>query len=216
VKTIRYTTLVLVALLAAAPVFARQSAEAPRPEPLSLDTIFAYSPKSLGQTQWQPDGRGYVKLEPAASGKALDLVRYDATTGARTILVPSEKLVPAGAPEPLAIEEFWMSDDGRRVLVFTNSMRVWRSNSRGDYWLLDTVTGALKKLGGDAKPSTLMFAKLSPDQTRVGYVRENNLYVEDLADGRITRLTSDGTAHRVNGTFDWVYEEELFCRDGWR
>ncbi|MGH9764967.1 MAG: DPP IV N-terminal domain-containing protein, partial [Blastocatellia bacterium] len=63
---------------------------------------------------------------------------------------------------------------------------------------------------------TLMFAKFSPDGSRIGYVRENNIYVENLADGKITPLTSDGTFHIVNGTFDWVYEEELFCRDGWR
>jgi dipeptidyl-peptidase-4 len=216
VKSIRRSTFVLVALLAATPALARQSAEAPRSEPLSLDTIFAYTPKSIGQVQWLPDGSGYIKLEPAASTKALELVRYDAATGAKTVLVPAAKLVPAGASEPLGVDEFWLSDDGRKLLVFTNTKRVWRSNSRGDYWLLDTASGALRKLGGDAKPSTLMFAKLSPDQTRVGYVRENNLYVENLADGRITQLTSDGTAHRVNGTFDWVYEEELFCRDGWR
>jgi dipeptidyl-peptidase-4 len=74
----------------------------------------------------------------------------------------------------------------------------------------------LQKLGGDAKPSTLMFAKFSPDATRVGYVRENNIYVENLADGRITQLTTDGAQYIVNGTFDWVYEEELFCRDGFR
>src|SRR5262249_25915535 len=47
-------------------------------------------------------------------------------------------------------------------------------------------------------------------------VRENNVYVETLSDGRILKLTSDGAPHMVNGTFDWVYEEELFCRDGWR
>src|SRR5919202_2862881 len=76
---------------------------------------------------------------------------------------------------------------------------------------------SLRKLGGSqAAPSTLMFAKFSPDGARVGYVRENNIYVENLSDGRITQVTTDGTRYIVNGTFDWVYEEELFCRDGWR
>src|SRR5262249_55641624 len=75
----------------------------------------------------------------------------------------------------------------------------------------------LRKLGGRAaKPSTLMFAKFSPDATRVGYVRENNLYVESLGSGRITQLTRDGSRTIINGTFDWVYEEELDDRDGWR
>jgi dipeptidyl-peptidase-4 len=61
-----------------------------------------------------------------------------------------------------------------------------------------------------------MFAKLSPDGRRVGYVREFNLYVEELATGRVTQLTRDGSRTTINGTFDWVYEEELGLRDGWR
>jgi dipeptidyl-peptidase-4 len=90
--------------------------------------------------------------------------------------------------------------------VFTETRRVWRTNSRGDYWVLDLGTSALRKLGKGAQPSTLMFAKFSPDGSRVGHVRENNLYVEDLADGRLTQLTQDGSRTLVNGTFDWVYE----------
>ena len=64
-----------------------------------------------------------------------------------------------------------------------------------------------------------MFAKFSPDGSRVGYVRENNIYVEDLskaAGSGINQITKDGGRYIINGTFDWVYEEELFCRDGWR
>ncbi len=156
-------------------------------------------------------------LESSAAGKgALDIVRYDAATGARTVLVSAQNLTPPGASSPLVIEKFDLSLDGQRLLVFTNSERVWRSNTRGDYWVFDLKSSKLRKLGGDAKPSTLMFAKFSPDATRAGYVRENNIYVEDLAEGRITQLTRDGSQQIVNGTFDWVYEEELFCRDGWR
>ena len=61
-----------------------------------------------------------------------------------------------------------------------------------------------------------MFAKFSPEGSRVAYVRANNLYVEDPATRRITHLTSDGSEAIVNGTSDWVYEEELFLRDGFR
>ncbi len=63
-----------------------------------------------------------------------------------------------------------------------------------------------------------MFAKFAPDGGRVAYVRENNLYVEDLATGTITPLTTDGSRTLINGTFDWVYEEELmnYYADGWR
>src|SRR5262249_54059784 len=132
------------------------------------------------------------------------------------VLLPASKLIPPGATAPLVIEQFDFDRDEHRALIFTNSQRVWRSNTRGDYWLVDLNTWRVMKLGGAAKEASLMFAKLSPDGTRAGYVRENNLYVENLSDGRITQLTTDGSRTLVNGTFDWVYEEELFCRDGWR
>lgn len=202
--------------LFAAPLFAQQQSTS-NTGLLTLNSVFTYNPRTLGFVRWQADGSSYIALEPSRGSKGgLDLVRYDASTGERSVLIPSEKLIPQGAAAPLVVEEFEFSEDGQKALLFTNSERVWRSNTRGDFWVLDLKSWQIKKLGGTAKPSMLMFAKFSPDATRVGYVLENNLYVENLSDNRIIRLTSDGTRHTVNGTFDWVYEEELFCRDGWR
>ena len=210
------STATLFLLLLAAILSAQQTVQSD-PGRLTLDTIFSYSAKSLDAVEWQADGSGYLALEPAAEKKgSLEIARYDAATGARTILVSATRLIPAGESTPLAIEQYDFSADGQKVLLFTNSARVWRSNTRGDYWVLDLTSGKLQKIGRDAKPSTLMFAKFSPDGTRVGYVRENNIYVEDLAGGQITPLTTDGSRYIVNGTFDWVYEEELSCRDGFR
>jgi hypothetical protein len=114
------------------------------------------------------------------------------------------------------VEAYTWSPDGSMLLVYTNSARVWRANTRGDYWLLQVAGGSLRKLGGDGPPSTMMFAKFSPDNRMVGYVREHNIFVEDLATGAITQLTRDGSRDIINGTFDWVYEEEFFLRDGFR
>src|SRR5690242_1531391 len=200
-------------LLLLVPAFAQD------PSLLTPNSIFNYSTQSLGPVQWQADGSGYLALEASPTKKNfLDIVRYDVATGDRTIKVSAEKLTPAGAAEPLNVEEFSMTGDEQKILIFTESARVWRSNTRGDYWVLDLKANTLKKLGGaDAKPSSLMFAKFSPDGQRVGYVRENNVYVENLGgDSKITKLTTDGSRYIVNGTFDWVYEEELFCRDGFR
>src|SRR2546428_8106730 len=61
-----------------------------------------------------------------------------------------------------------------------------------------------------------MYAKLAAAGDRVGYVRQGDLYVERLADGRITRLTDDADSLHVNGMSDWVYEEEFDLRDGFR
>jgi len=188
------------------------------PSVLTVESMFTYRGKSLGPVWWQANGSGYLALEPSPTKKNfVDLVRYDAATGERSVKVAAEKLVPQGAANPLEVEEFFLTDDESKLLVFTNTARVWRSNTRGDYWVLDLASGKLNKLGGaDAKPSTLMFAKFSPDGQRVGYVRENNIYVENLSDNKITKITTDGSRYIVNGTFDWVYEEELFCRDGFR
>src|SRR6266536_3459896 len=91
------------------------------------------------------------------------------------------------------------------------------TGARSVYWVLDRKTGALKKLGGpNAPPSTLMYAKFSPAGDRVASVRQGNVYVERLADGAITALTSDADSLHVNGMTDWVYEEEFDLRDAFR
>ena len=194
-----------------------QQADASR---LTLERIFSsteFAGQPFGPARWIENGRGYTTLERSAGRQeARDIVRYDTASGTRAVLVAAEKLIPSGRSEPLAIEDYIWSPDGKRLMIFTNSARVWRQNTRGDFWVLELASSKLSKLGGEAKPSTLMFAKFSPDGTRVGYVRENNLYVENLADNRVTQLTRDGSRTIINGTFDWVYEEELDLRDGWR
>ena len=187
---------------------------------LTLDRIFVSSDfrsETFGPARWLEDGSAYTTLEPSTTKhEAVDIVRYDAATGARSILIAADSLIPAGASSPLVIEGYAWSNDGRKLLIFTNTKQVWRQNTRGDYWVFDIAAKRLAQVGRDASPSTLMFAKFSPDATRVGYVRENNLFVEDLATGGITQLTRDGSKRIINGTFDWVYEEELGQRDGWR
>src|SRR6267378_1555491 len=189
---------------------------------LTVDRIFGtpeFRGGSLAQLAWLSDGVGYTSLERVTGGKpGQDIVRYDAETGLKTILVPAARLVPPGDSTPLDIEEYSWSPDGRRLLIFANSQQVWRTNTRGDYWVLDLAGWTLKKLGGTGPASTLMFAKFAPDGGRVGWVRygEYNIYVEDIASGTITQLTHDGSRTTINGTFDWVYEEELGLQDGWR
>jgi len=212
----RQVSFVVIMLLFAVAVYPQQTATQTDPSTLTLDTIFNYGAQFPNALQWQADGKGYLVLESSGKGDAQDIVRYDAASGQRSILIGVDKLVPAGATEPLVVESFDISPDAKKLLLFTNTARVWRSNTRGDYWVIDLTSGKLQKLGGKAEPSSLMFAKFSPDSTLVGYVRGNNIYVENVADSKITQLTADGTFHLINGTFDWVYEEELFCRDGWR
>jgi dipeptidyl-peptidase-4 len=187
----------------------------------SLDAIFNkhfYSERSV-QLAWLNGGDSYTVLEPAADGKGVDIAAYETGSGKRSVLVAASALVPVGTKEPLTIEEYSWSADKKKLLIFTNTRKVWRNNTRGDYWVLDLsaeAKGKLTKVGGNAPEASLMFAKFSPDGGRVGYVRENNVYVEEIATGKITQLTSDGSKEIINGTSDWVTEEELALRDCFR
>ena len=213
------TPILLVGLLLASAPAAIDAQQSVRDSSvLTLERIFSreFATDRFGPADWLDDST-FTILEPAtAPATGQDIVRYDAASGRRTILVPSTSLIPTGSSTPLDVEGFQLSPDGKLVLIFTNSKRVWRQNTRGDYWVLDRGTGQLRHLGGNAPASTLMFAKFSPDGRRVAYVREHNLYAEDLASGRIIPLTTDGSRTIINGTFDWVYEEELALRDGFR
>lgn len=206
---------VLCVVCAGAPLAAAQSL-AQNLERLFNSTDF--NVRGFGPAEWIDDGAGYLTVEPSESHKeARDLVRYETASGKREILVASSALVPVGASAPLRIEQYAFSPDKARVLIYTNSRKVWRQNTRGDYWVLDRGAGSLRKLGGDAAaPASLMFATFSPDGKRVAYVRDHNLFVEDVATGAITPLTSDGSATIINGTSDWVYEEEFDLRNAFR
>ena len=190
------------------------------PSLLTLDRIFSgreFSSESFGRVSWLEDSSGYTTLEfSKAVERGRDIVRYDPATGNRDILISADQLVPAGESEALNAQGYSWSKGRKKLLIFTNSQRVWRQNTRGDYWVLDLEKGKLGQLGGDADPSSLMFAKFSPEGDRVAYVIKNNIFVENVNTGRIQQLTFDGSDMIINGTADWTYEEEFGIRDGFR
>lgn len=183
---------------------------------LTIDRLFSdeFRAAGFGPSWWLADS-GLATLEAAAGG-GQDLVRFDPSSGERTVLVAAKQLVQQGGERPLPIEGYQFSPDGSKVLIATNSRRVWRQNTRGDYWVLDRASGELSQLGAGFEPTWLQFAKFDPLGVRVAYLYRNDLYVENLSDHKITRLTSTGSETLFNGTFDWVYEEEWSLRDGFR
>ncbi|HYG01638.1 MAG TPA: DPP IV N-terminal domain-containing protein, partial [Chryseosolibacter sp.] len=160
--------------------------------------------------RWAPDGKSFYRIETN------EIALYTLPAASRTVFVGADLLTPSGQESPLEVEEFSLSNDQKRILIYTDSRQVWRINTRGNYWVLEPAKKSLKKLGASLAESSLMFAKFSPDGTKVAYVSNYNLFVEDLASGKITQLTTDGNRKFINGTFDWVYEEEFACRDGFR
>ncbi|WP_210490381.1 S9 family peptidase [Rufibacter aurantiacus] len=159
---------------------------------------------------WLKSGNTYVVPEEG------NITAYTLPGKTKAVLVEKGQLVPTGKTEPLKVRSFAFSDDEQKVLLFTNTQKVWRYHTRGDYWVYDRQTKKLQQLGASRPVSSLMFAKFSPDGKLVAYVSENNIYAEDIASQQVKQLTTDGTRKRINGTFDWAYEEEFACRDGFR
>lgn len=164
-----------------------------------------------GKTHWATDGYRYYQPD---GNQIVELDTRDSTK--KSVFLTAAMLTPAGRQSPLQVARFYLSKDGQKVLIFTNTKRVWRYNTRGDYWVYDFGTKTLKQIGTARPASTLMFAKLSPDGKMAAYVSEHNIYAEDLSSGQVKQLTADDSVKLINGTFDWAYEEEFDCRDGFR
>ena len=172
--------------------------------------ILSFSFNVEAQVNWTNDGDSYFKIEEN------QLVTYTLPNQDVKTVISKEQLTPTGKTEPIEVAHFSFSLDQQKVLLFTNTKKVWRLNTKGDYWVFDFETNTLMQLGKSLPPSSLMFAKFSPDGKKIAYVSGNNLYSEDSANNTIRPLTTDGTVTLINATFDWAYEEEFFCRDGFR
>ena len=157
---------------------------------------------------WTKDGKAYYANEGGG------ITKIQLPDFSKTVLVEKDKLNNNG--KTLAVKSFAVSENEQMFLVFTNTKKVWRYETRGDYYVYNKPSGTLKQLGKTLPEASLMFAKISPDGTKAAYISRHNVYVEDLSTNKITQLTKDGTDRVINGTFDWVYEEEFGCRDGFR
>ena len=197
-----------------------QTAVQSQPPRLTVDSIFggkfAEAEEPLSG-KWSTDGRAMLSFKTSKTNAAYnDLVSVDARTLTETVLVPGKDLIPTGQKAQPGVESFSLSTSGKQLLIYTNGQKVWRQATRGDYWVYDLTKKKLSKIAPNNPASSTMFADLSPDGSRVGYVFKNNIYVQDVETGKTTQLTRDGSETTINGTFDWVYEEELDCRNGWR
>lgn len=159
---------------------------------------------------WAKDGNSYYQN---VSG---EIVSITLPKNERKVVISSDLLSQTNGKPAIRIRSFQLSNDGTKALIYTNSKKVWRYDTRGDYWVADMTNNKLTQIGKDKPASSLMFAKFSPDGSKVAYVSGHNIYVEDLATGTNKALTTDGTTRLINGTFDWAYEEEFDCRDGFR
>jgi dipeptidyl-peptidase-4 len=174
---------------------------------VSCITLIAQPPSGI---HWSKNGNGYY----TNSGAEISFTNL--TDNSKIVVITKKQLTPEGSEKPISVRNFFFSHDESKLLIYTNSKKVWRYDTKGDYWVLNLNDNSLKQIGKGKPASTLMFAKFSPDDKKVAYVSEYNIYVEDLSTNKIQALTVGGSRKKINGTFDWAYEEEFFCRDGFR
>lgn len=174
--------------------------------------LFAFGTTSYAQrggVNWTKEGNAYYQNVGG------EIITVTLPKNERKTIISRALLTPSNGA-PLMVRSFQLTPDGTKALIYTNTKRVWRQDSRGDYWVADINKNTLTKIGKDKPASSLMFAKFSPDGSKVAYVSGHNIYVEDLTTNTTKALTKDGTNRMINGTFDWVYEEEFDCLDGFK
>jgi len=158
---------VLLVLAAALPA----PAQVPESVRASVHRLYGtrdFAAERFGPSRWIENGAAYTTVERSTEVQGgMDVVRYETATGARSVLVSARALVPQGRTEALDFDDYVWSADANQLLLFTNTQRVWRQNTRGDYWVLDRRTASLRQLGAGGPASTMMYAKFSPTGDRV-------------------------------------------------
>ncbi len=189
-----------------------------------IERIFgaaSYDPPAFGPARWMPDRDGlHHRRACRAAGHRHGPRSLRRGAGAREVLVPASRLTPPG-PHGAARHRRLRLVGRRQAPAGLHEHAQGLAAAHARRLLgggLDAYPPGRLAQGRGRRPATasLMFAKFSPDGTRVAYVRANDLYVERLAGGPITTLTTTGRETTINGTTDWVYEEELGVRDGFR
>jgi dipeptidyl-peptidase-4 len=151
--------------------------------------------------QWHPDGKRLTFVRRV--GEASELMAIEASKGETALLLDGDRATIAGdKPRPVPLGRATWLPDGQTLLV----------PEADDVFVVDVRTAAVRALV--RTPEKEEFAEASPDGKLVAFVRRSDLWVVDVATGRETRLTHDGSDTLLNGRLDWVYEEELASRSG--
>lgn len=185
---------------------------------LTLEAINAsntFASRTFQGGRWADSGPVIQYIEQESAEAATHLMSFNLETDDRMRLIDGSMLYADDVGRLIAIEDYAYSSDGQNVLLYTDSERVWRTNTKGYYYLYELASQKLQSIS-DREKGFQMFAKLNPAGDQVAFVRDRNLFVVDLTTMEETQLTTDGADGTIiNGTSDWVYEEEFRLRDGW-
>ena len=154
------------------------------------------------------DGNYFSKRTNSEKGESITKHKFTDYEGS------GEVLIPADAIKSLKMDNYSFNADETKALIMTESKSIYRRSYSAIYYLYDLKTQELIPLDNSRQPQTL--AEYSPDGTKVSYIYKNNLYVKTIASGKVKQLTKDGKRNEIiNGTTDWVYEEEFAITKGY-
>lgn len=173
------------------------------------------NPKFTGEylygTQWIPGQDAYSWVEKNKETGVSDIMKYDCKTGEKSLLIPGSDLKNGDKVFPFSYYEW--TKNGKDILL-SGILYARDIKTGGELALYNLESKTLRVIPSNG--SELKIAQLSPDGKTLGYVKNNNLFTFELASGKETQLTFDGTDQIINGNFDWVYEEEFSIINGWK
>jgi len=176
---------------------------------ISLSDVFSrkFFPKGVYGLNPMKDGETYCVKE----GDSINVYRYETGDFVRTVAIGSE-MIPAGDTAAIPLSDWNFSQDESKLLIATETEYIYRYSSASEYYIWDTRTKKLSRLSLDGKQR---LANFSPDASSVAFVRDNNLFIKELASDSEYAVTNDGKQNSIiNGTTDWVYEEEFAITKG--
>ncbi len=171
----------------------------------------------VGDVRWLDHGKAYSFQRYDTAAHAEAIYRYTVANATVTKIVDGTMLTLKGEEEPFRFTSYQWSPDENALLFVSAPPRqqyLSRRTPAGNLYIYDLLTKSFRQLTNVEEPQ--YNPKFSPDGSRIGFVRENNIYVADVRTGALTQVTRDGTEHVINGKFDWVYEEEFGIADGWQ
>lgn len=157
-----------------------------------LTTKNTFAQKTVTGIRWLKDGKFYTSISDNK------IIRYDVSTG---------QAVATVYQGDLKIDGYSFSDDESKLLLSVNTESIYRRSSKADFYVYDIATKNTRKLSSGDKQS---YATFSPDGNKVAFARNNNLWIVNTSDLKEQQVTTDGVFNSIiNGSTDWVYEEEL-------
>lgn len=170
-----------------------------------------FSQKGIDGFTSLSDGEHFTKMVSENGSTVLRKYSFKDFKGLGTVIVDFSKITFNG--QALPIDDASLNKTGTMLLLQTETTPIYRYSYSTVYYTYDIASGKTELLYETDAPQTL--ATFSPDGKKIGFVSGNNLFVKDLASKTVTQLTNDGKQNAIiNGTTDWVYEEEFAITQG--